>query len=130
MRFPIFTVAVLAFAVGAPGIADAAKRKVAVPNKYDGNWSIEVVTMDGPCDRAYRYGIQVYQGQAIYPGGDVRINGRVSNAGTVNAVIARGNDNAQVVGRLGTVGTGAGTWQTIGGGPISCSGRWNAIRRS
>ena len=129
MRFPIFAAALLAFSIGGSGIADAARRHVAVPNKFDGNWSIEVVTMDGPCDRAYRYGVQVYRGQAIYPGGDVMINGRVSSVGAVNAVIARGDTAARVVGRLGTGGTGAGIWQTLGSSPFACSGRWNAIRR-
>lgn len=108
--------------------AGAAKRRVAVPNRYDGRWSIEVVTRDGPCDRAYRYGVQIARGEASYPGGDFTISGRVTPQGSVNAVIARGSDRAQVAGRLVTSGTGAGTWQTVGG-LISCSGSWNAMRR-
>ncbi|GLS44326.1 hypothetical protein [Methylobacterium brachythecii] len=130
MRLPIIAATMAALSVGvlsAP--ADAAKRKVAIPNKFDGNWSIEVVTQDGPCDRAYRYGIQVYKGEAIYPGGDVSIRGRVSQTGVVQGVISRGGDSAQVSGRLTVRGSGGGQWGSTGDGPIGCSGHWTATRR-
>src|SRR3712207_6242052 len=32
-------------------------------NRYDGNWSVEVVTEQGACDRAYRYPVIVQNGQ-------------------------------------------------------------------
>jgi hypothetical protein len=105
----------------------AAKKSVKVPNRYDGNWSIEVLTEDGPCDRAYRYGVRVERGQASYAGGEFTVSGQVSPKGAVRAVIARGSDRANVVGRLGRQGVGNGTWSTTG--PIGCSGRWNAERR-
>jgi hypothetical protein len=105
----------------------AAKKSVKVPNRYDGTWSIEVVTEDGPCDRAYRYGVRIERGQASYAGGEFTVNGQVSPQGGVRAVISRGSDSANVVGRLGRQGIGNGTWTTTG--PISCSGRWNAERR-
>jgi hypothetical protein len=107
--------------------ASAAARTVQVPDKYDGTWNIEVVTLEGPCDRAYRYGVQIRRGVATYAGGDFRINGRVAGNGAVRAVISRGSDKADVVGRLGRKGTGVGTWNTTG--LIGCSGRWNAQRR-
>ena len=129
MRHLTLAAAVLAVSAASLEPADAAKRKVQVPGKFDGNWSIEVVTLDGPCDRAYRYGIQIYRGQAIYPGGDVTIQGQVAANGTVRGIIARGADSAQVAGRLAPTGTGGGTWASLGDGPISCSGRWNAVRR-
>ncbi len=130
MRLSILVPALIAVSVGGlVGPADAAKRKVAIPNKFDGNWSIEVVTQDGPCNRAYRYGIQVYKGEAIYPGGDVSIRGRVSKAGAVSALIARGSDSAQVTGRLTAGGSGGGSWGSTGNGPIGCSGRWTAVKR-
>ena len=125
MRFQILTAALLVLAV--PASASAATKKVKVPHRYDGTWSIEVVTLDGPCDRAYRYGVQIRRGEATYAGGDFAINGRVSGNGSVRAVIRRGSDSADVVGRLGRQGTGGGTWNTTG--LIGCSGRWNAERR-
>ena len=75
-----------------------------MPNRYDGNWSIEVITSAGPCDRAYRYGVQIQRGEASYPGGDFDIRGRVAANGVVRATISRGSDGANVVGRLGRDG--------------------------
>lgn len=106
----------------------AEAKKVAVPNRYDGSWSIEVITEDGPCDRAYRYGVKVDRGQASYAGDDFDVRGRVSGNGSVKATISRGSDSANVVGRLGREGLGNGTWTMAG--PVRCSGRWNAERRS
>lgn len=103
-------------------------KKVAVPSRYDGNWSIEVITEDGPCDRAYRYGVKIARGQASYAGDDFDVSGQVSGNGNVRAMISRGSDSASVVGRLGREGLGNGSWTT--NGPIRCSGRWNAERRS
>ncbi|WP_375409327.1 hypothetical protein [uncultured Methylobacterium sp.] len=102
-------------------------KKVAVPSRYDGNWSIEVITEDGPCDRAYRYGVKIARGQASYAGDDFDVSGQVSGNGSVRAMISRGSDSANVVGRLGREGVGNGSWTT--NGPIRCSGRWNAERR-
>lgn len=110
----------------APALAE--KKKVQVPNRYDGNWSIEVVTMEGPCDRAYRYGVRIDRGEASYAGSEFNVNGRVTPKGAVRATISRGSDSANVVGRLEREGYGTGTWTTAGGA-IACSGRWNAERR-
>ena len=129
MRLPIFAVATVTIVALGVGTAEAAKRKVQVPNRYDGRWSIEVLTLDGPCDRAYRYGVQIQRGEAVYGGGEVDISGRVAANGTVRGTISRGGNAAQVSGRLSTNGTGAGRWATLGDGPISCSGSWNAMRR-
>lgn len=129
MRLPIFAAATFAVAVVGVGTAEAAKRKVQVPHRYDGRWSIEVVTLDGPCDRAYRYGVQIQHGEAVYGGGEVDINGRVAANGTVRGTISRSGNAAQVYGRLSANGTGAGRWSTLGDGLISCSGSWNAMRR-
>ena len=129
MRLPIFAVATVTIVALGVGTAEAAKRKVQVPNRYDGRWSIEVLTLDGPCDRAYRYGVQIQRGEAVYGGGEVDISGRVAANGTVRGTISWGGNAAQVSGRLSANGTGAGRWSTLGDGPISCSGSWNAMRR-
>ncbi len=129
MRLPILVAAALSVTAAGLGPADAAKRKVQVPNRYDGRWSIEVVTLDGPCDRAYRYGVQIERGEASYGGGEFNISGRVASNGTVRGTISRGGNAAQVEGRLSSNGTGSGRWSTVGDGPIGCSGSWNAMRR-
>lgn len=119
--------AATALAVAITTTVPADAKKVAVPNRYDGNWSIEVITEDGPCDRAYRYGVKINRGQASYAGDDFDVRGQVSGNGNVRAMISRGSDSANVVGRLGRQGVGNGSWTT--NGLIRCSGRWNAERR-
>ena len=76
---------------------EAATRKVSVPNRYDGAWSIEVITQDGPCDRAYRYGVRIAKGEASYPGGDFDIRGASPATAPCGATIMRGSDGATVV---------------------------------
>ncbi|KTS19485.1 large exoprotein involved in heme utilization or adhesion [Methylobacterium indicum] len=97
-------------------------------DRFDGNWSVEVITEGGACDRAYRYGVIIQNGQARYAGaGDFTVSGRVQSSGAVRATISRGDAAAQVVGRLTAEGGGNGTWTTSGS--TSCKGRWNAERR-
>jgi hypothetical protein len=96
--------------------------------RFDGTWSVEVVTDKGACDRAYRYSVILDNGSARYGGPEAfNVEGRVQPNGAVRASIARGTDRADVTGRLsGTFGTG--TWRTSGN--RQCSGTWNAERRS
>lgn len=129
MRKAALATAALGLMVLGLAPADAARKRVAVPNKFDGNWSIAIVTLDGPCDRASRYGVQIYNGQAIYPGGDVQVSGSVAPSGAVSGVISRDGTAARVSGRLSPGGSGGGSWSTDGSSPISCSGRWTASRR-
>ena len=96
-------------------------------NRFDGNWSVEVVTEQGACDRAYRYAVIVQNGRARYGGPEnFNVNGQVSQNGSVSASISRGQDRANVSGRLSGA-TGRGTWSTSGG--RVCSGYWNAEKR-
>lgn len=96
-------------------------------NRHDGNWSVEVVTEQGACDRAYRYAIVIQNGRARYGGPEsFNVNGQVRANGSVSASISRGQDRANVSGRL-SGGTGRGTWSTSGG--RVCSGYWNAGKR-
>ena len=96
-------------------------------NRFDGNWSVEVVTEQGACDRAYRYAVVVQNGRARYGGPEnFNVNGQVRPNGSVSASISRGQDRANVSGRL-SGNTGRGTWTTSGG--RVCSGYWNAEKR-
>lgn len=95
--------------------------------QFDGNWSVEVVTEQGGCDRAYRYSVIVQNGQARYGGPEnFDVNGQVRSNGSVTASISRGQDRANVSGRL-SGSSGRGTWTTSGG--RTCSGYWNAEKR-
>jgi hypothetical protein len=105
----------------------AAPQAQAQANRFDGNWSVEVVTEQGACDRAYRYPVIVQNGQARYGGPEsFNVNGRVQSNGAVSASISRGQDRANVSGRLSGT-TGRGTWTTSGG--RVCSGYGNAEKR-
>jgi hypothetical protein len=100
---------------------------LAQTNRFDGNWSVEVVTQQGACDRAYRYAVIIQNGQARYGGPEqFNVSGRVQSNGTVSASISRGQDRANVRGRL-SGNSGTGTWSTSGG--RVCSGNWNAEKR-
>lgn len=96
-------------------------------NRFDGNWSVEVVTEQGACDRTYRYAVVVQNGRARYGGPEnFTVNGQVRPNGSVSASISRGQDRANVSGRM-SGNTGRGTWTTSGG--RVCSGYWNAEKR-
>jgi hypothetical protein len=69
----------------------------------------------------------VQNGQARYGGPEsFNVNGRVQSNGSVSASISRGQDRANVSGRL-SGNTGRGSWTTSGG--RVCSGYWNAEKR-
>ena len=95
--------------------------------KFDGTWSVEVITEQGACDRAYRYSVIIQNGRARYGGPEnFNVNGQVQQNGAAAASISRGQDSANVRGRL-SGSTGTGTWSTSGG--RTCSGNWNAEKR-
>ena len=95
---------------------------------FDGSWSILIVTQAGDCDRAYRYAVQIEDGQIVYDGSaGVEFTGRVDRNGRVSATLQRGEQSATGTGRL-SGNRGTGTWQ--GRTQISqCSGYWEAERR-
>ena len=95
---------------------------------YDGQWSILIVTQKGNCDRAYRYGVQIVNGNVVDGGGLVTLSGRVAPNGNVRVAVSSGSSRAIGIGRLSR-GVGRGNW---GGrsGPDICSGYWTAERRS
>jgi hypothetical protein len=120
-----FSPIVLAVAAGtlfASGtVADAQTR-------YDGRWSVLIITDKGACDRAYRYSVRIERGQIVYGGeAGVQFTGRVDGRGRLRARISRGQSSAQGSGRM-SKDSGAGTWN--GRSPTTqCSGRWEAERR-
>jgi hypothetical protein len=95
---------------------------------FDGNWSVEVITEKGDCDRAYRYPVIIQNGRARYGGPEsFNVSGSVAGNGAIQGSISRGQDRATVSGRL-SGNNGSGTW-TASGGSRTCSGRWNADKR-
>jgi hypothetical protein len=95
----------------------------AVP-RYDGLWSVSIVTEKGDCDRGYRYPVRISNGMLGNAGDAVfTITGRVGGAGTITVTVSGGGRSATGSGRLAG-NMGIGSW--IGG---SCSGSWTAERR-
>ena len=99
-----------------------------VATAFDGDWSVLIMTQSGGCDRAYRYGVRISNGDVIYDGGGpVDLQGHVFSNGSVRVRVSGAGQEASGQGRLSrTVGTG--TWQ--GQGSLgSCAGVWQAERR-
>lgn len=105
----------------------------AVPDKasaqraFDGQWSVLIVTQNGTCDRAYRYGISIRNGGVYYDGGAVSFTGRVAANGAVSVRVSSGSAFASGAGRLSR-NSGQGRWSGQSGGS-RCSGYWTAERR-
>jgi hypothetical protein len=92
--------------------------------RYDGMWSVSIVTEKGDCDRGYRYPIRISNGTLLNGGAaGFNIAGSVTAAGHIKVTVSRGSASASGVGRLAG-NEGGGSWK---GG--SCSGSWTAERR-
>jgi hypothetical protein len=96
--------------------------------QFSGRWSVQAITEEGACSRAYRYPILIQDG-AVRHGGSAgpAVSGRVQANGEIQGSIQRDTTRADVIGRL-SERSGSGTWRTSGA--VSCSGRWNAEKRS
>lgn len=109
--------------------ANAATKKVRVPNQYDGSWTIVATTAEGPCSASTSYHVQIRDSDASIPGEEVDIDGGVSAGGAVRATITKGSNKVPIAGSLTAKGSGSGTWRTSGG-LVECSGSWIAKRAS
>ena len=105
-------------------LAASATSNAAAP-RYDGMWSVSIVTDKGDCDRGYRYPIRISHGLLANGGSDpFTITGNVTPSGAIVVTVSAGTKSAIGSGRLAG-NSGGGHWQ---GG--SCSGTWSAERRS
>jgi hypothetical protein len=104
-------------------IALASTASFAAP-RYDGLWSVSIVTEKGDCDRGYRYPIRISNGQLANAGDtNFSISGKVGETGSITVTVAAAGKSATGSGRL-TADAGGGHW--TGG---ACSGTWTAERR-
>src|SRR5271154_326716 len=100
---------------------------VQAATKFDGSWSVVVVTRNGPCDAAYRLNGQIVNGAIVYSGiGAVAVAGSVRPNGAAYLKVSSGGSYAVASGHMTPV-RGSGTWygRTSGG---RCSGVWSAAR--
>jgi hypothetical protein len=121
MRLVIFG---LALAMSAVSVTSEALART----RFDGLWSVAIVTQRGNCDRSYRYPVAIANGvvqQAEQGDASVAIIGRVAGNGAVAVSVRRGDQFARGSGRLSTVG-GQGQWLSPTSG---CAGYWVAERR-
>jgi hypothetical protein len=122
-----FRRAVLVLALASAGIAAVAGAAVA-RTVFDGTWSVLIVTNSGACDRAYRYGVQISNGNVIYDGGGpINLQGRVAPNGAVRVSVSAGGQRADGSGRLSR-DRGGGVWRGQGS-TGACAGTWEAERR-
>ena len=117
-------IALSAGALIAASVTLAATSSYAIP-RYDGLWSVSIVTVKGDCIASYRYPMRIANG-VLGNGGDVALNvsGRVLGDGAVKVALSHGDTHAIAFGHL-AANKGHGSWKTI-----SCSGSWTAERRS
>src|ERR1700728_4397035 len=93
--------------------------------RYDGLWSVSIVTEKGDCDRGYRYPIRISNGTLANGGSDpFTISGKVAPTGAITVTVSHGDKSATGSRRLAG-DAGGGNWS---GG--SCSGTWSAERRN
>jgi hypothetical protein len=92
--------------------------------RFDGLWSVSVVTEKGDCDRGYRYPVRIANGQLQNAGdNNFTITGKVAQTGAITVTVAAAGKSATGSGQLAGNG-GGGHW--TGG---ACSGTWTAERR-
>ena len=98
-------------------------------NRFDGTWSVDLVTESGVCDARTRYTLSVQDGEVrpVAPGaGSASVTGRVKADGAVGLNVSTATASGTVSGRLQPGAGGAGVWRVS----ALCSGRWTARRQS
>jgi hypothetical protein len=99
----------------------------AARTRFDGVWSVSIVTERGNCERGYRAPVSIVNGVVEHgPSGDssFSIAGRVVTSGAVRVSVRRGDQFAEGSGHLGAF-TGQGRWMSPSSG---CAGYWTAER--
>jgi hypothetical protein len=121
-------VAALALGVGTMiyGVSEAAPDQ----GRFNGIWSVQMVTESGLCDRTYGYTLAIDSGVVRYvpaPGDSpTTVTGQVTSDGSVDLDFRRSIAKADASGQL-KANRGSGWWKL---NMLGCSGRWVAQRRS
>jgi hypothetical protein len=113
------------FALLACALAVVATTASYAASRYDGIWSVSLITDKGDCTASYRYPMLVANGVVGNAGSaDIVVRGSVAPSGAVRVVVRQGNTSAAGYGRL-FAAVGRGSWRGA-----SCSGSWTAERRN
>jgi len=110
---------ILALVIAAPAFGSAQ-----ASTRYDGRWSLSIMTTRGTCD-TYIFPVDINNGHVSFPG-LVRANGRVTGKGSVRVFVAAMGKSANGSGKL-SMSSGSGSWSGKSGDD-RCSGRWTAQR--
>lgn len=110
--------------LGIAAVSFATTASFAAP-RYDGIWSVSIITSKGDCIASYRYPMRIANG-ILANAGDIVIDvtGKVAPTGAVTVIVSHGDTSAVGSGRL-SGSSGHGSWSGA-----SCSGLWTAERRS
>jgi len=117
MRKPIVVALALATGVVLSGSA------LADPGKFDGTWSVSLVSSGGLCGSGASETLMVRNG-SVRAGGSV--SGQVGSSGSVSLSLQKSGVQGSASGRL-SGSSGSGSWSVAS---LGCSGRWTAQRRT
>jgi hypothetical protein len=95
-------------------------------SRFDGNWSVVIMTRGGACQSGLRYGVQIVNGQVIGGGGGADVRGSVGPHGGVAVQVSAGGQSASGSGHLNMM-SGGGVWRGQGNAGY-CTGTWVAQR--
>jgi hypothetical protein len=82
-------------------------------SRFDGTWSVVIITRGGACQSGLRYGVQIVNGQVIGGGGGADVRGRVNPGGGVAVSLSAGGQSASGSGHLNMT-SGGGVWRGQG----------------
>ncbi len=68
--------------------------------QFSGRWSVQAITEEGTCNRAYRYPILIQDGAVRHGLTGPAVSGRVQANGEIQGSIQRDTTRADVIGRL------------------------------
>jgi hypothetical protein len=116
------TVAGLALGLGALLSGSAS----ADPAKFDGTWSVSLVSSGGLCGGGTSSTLMVQNGSVRAGGSGVSVSGQVGPSGSVSLALQKSGVQGAASGRL-SGSSGSGSWSVSS---LGCSGRWTAQRRT
>lgn len=126
----LFAFAAAAAFAGAAALAMLVSPEPALAAKFDGNWSMLVVTTQGHCGKI-KVGMGISHGRIYSTSGKfafhrIQLAGRVTGSGQAKINAVAGRRKAQGIGRFNGA-KASGKWTGTGPSGI-CSGIWTAGR--
>ncbi len=93
---------------------------------YDGEWSVDIITVRGDCEHSLRYAVRIVGGKVHAGETTYDLNGAVTSGGESRVTVEEKGRSASGTGKL-TRDAGHGHWHTS---TNQCAGHWTAARRS